>query len=424
MADDFLDNNAELLSEEINGLLEKSIFGMKIAKAAAPSVAGEANGVLERISLIMPVYACHIRHIPCSGTGKDAALETCLLLYDRPSPIEPPSASTESIIKTLSEGFAAFRWHHGPRLTKRNRAIVCDALREYLVTRAAREGSDLPASQDCSTSAGAPDREQAESNSINASINKNRNKEADGEEVAPVGAHSNTLDDVEKESLTESPSSDEVSSMEAAMTGLNIREAQQEAARAVIPVLWRNRKEEEDFVANAKALVQDMDSDPLPTSADGLSIREMIEVIGKVREREHCARKLEEQERVLNEERSHALSRLQPLVTLAGQWLEANGSNPQQPSSSSGDEVNVEEDSNASDHQQPNIRQLTEQNAQSKNSEEQQGIDATGEVVAEQESSDDSDFEGQLRKLQKDAQPDAEAEVGGSGQFDGQASLR
>lgn len=109
------------------------------------------------------------------------------------------------------------------------------------------------------------------------------------------------------------------------MTGMKIREAQQEAARAVIPVLWRNRNEEEDLVESAKNLVQEIENDPLPTSADGLSVGKMIELIGKWREREHRARTLEEQERRLNEERSQALSRLQPLVTLAGGWLEENG---------------------------------------------------------------------------------------------------
>lgn len=86
--------------------------------------------------------------------------------------------------------------------------------------------------------------------------------------------------------------------------------------------------------------------------------------------------------------------------------------------------MNVEEESNASDHQQPNIHQLPDQS--SDNSEAQQGRGATGEVAAEQESSDDSDFEDQLRQLQKNVQPDAEdqAGVGGSGEFDGQTSLR
>lgn len=109
------------------------------------------------------------------------------------------------------------------------------------------------------------------------------------------------------------------------MTGMKIREAQQEAARVVIPILWRNRNEEEALVASAKDLLQEIDSNPLPNSTEGLSVGEMIEVIGKCREREHLAERLKEQERVLNEERSEALSRLQPFVTLAGQWLDANG---------------------------------------------------------------------------------------------------
>ncbi|KAG8938083.1 hypothetical protein FRC00_005344 [Tulasnella sp. 408] len=426
MADSISGSHVELLSEEMNHLLEKSIFGMKTARAE-PSVAGEAVGVLQRISLILPTIACHIRQIPCSGTGKDGSLETCLLLYDDPSPTEPPSASAEDIIKTLGEGFGAFRWRHGPHLTKRNRAIVCDALR-----------SELPASQDCLTSAGPPDLAQADSNSIEASIPEINNKETDDEVVVPVGAHSNILDKLEKESPSATklpssdevttlssgnPSADEISSVEAAMRGMTIREAQQEAARAVIPVLWRNRKEEEDLVANAKGLVQDIENDPLPTSVDGLSIGKMIELLGKWREREHRARRLEEQERLLEEERSQALSRLQPVVTLAGQWLEANMPNPQQPSSSSEYEVNVEEDSNASDHQQLNIQQSPEQSALSDNSEGRQ-IDGTGEVAAEQESSDDSDFEDQLRQLQENVQPDSEDQAGAGGSGEGQTSLR
>ncbi|KAG8928696.1 hypothetical protein FRC01_005546 [Tulasnella sp. 417] len=308
--------------------------------------------------------------------------------------------------------------------------------------------SDSPAIPNPATSTTVPSTESPKSDGSEPAAEKTSNAEANDEEKATAAnSQSNDFDGAESgntgerdspdsgnpvppsdESRTlppEEPLSGEIPSLESFMAGIKLQEGQSEAARAVIPVLWRSRKEEETLLNTGKNLLQDVQTNPLPTSSKGLTLGEMISIIGTRREREYTAQRLVDQRKALNQERFEALHRLQPHVTLVGNWLETHGPRPQQPPPSIGDEIDVVENSDTGGYHQVSTCQSPERSDQDRCSDEQEGVDATEDVAAAEDSSGDSDLEDQLRQCQESSEPDAENQVGGgSTMLDEQTSLR
>ncbi|KAG8926345.1 hypothetical protein FRC01_008969 [Tulasnella sp. 417] len=188
------------------------------------------------------------------------------------------------------------------------------------------------------------------------------------------------------------------------MTGWEIRDAQRTAARAVIPVLLQNRNEEEGLAADTEALLRDIEDNPLPTSAKGLSTGEMLDVIERLLERGQITKRLEERSTALAAERAEALSRLQPAVALAGRWLEAHGPKPRQSSSTAGLQVNIKENPEAVGNRLPKAHLSTERSDRSsEEAGERVPIDCTAKegAVLEGGSSGSLDLEDQSRQLQQ-----------------------
>ncbi|KIO21798.1 hypothetical protein M407DRAFT_28611 [Tulasnella calospora MUT 4182] len=141
------------------------------------------------------------------------------------------------------------------------------------------------------------DIKQIDSRSIGPAIDKTSNEEANSEEkvtartsstrqrkralevstITPTPAAISPAFNNRPKFSSDQPVLDEVSSLEPVMTSMKIRGAQYEAARAVIPVLWRNRNKKKALVTSGRRLLEDIESDPLQTSTDGLSIGEIIE---------------------------------------------------------------------------------------------------------------------------------------------------
>ncbi|KAG8918683.1 hypothetical protein FRC01_001723 [Tulasnella sp. 417] len=242
----------------------------------------------------------------------------------------------------------------------------------------------------------------------------------DQEEVVPANDPSDVFDEVEDASPEDQAFLDELASLEPSLAGLKIREAQSEVARAVIPVLFRNRQEQERLLADTKALLRDIQENPLPKSATGLTTAQKIDALGRARQREYRSQQLNEREKALHEERLEVLAKLEPLVTASGKWLEAHGPKPRQFSPGAGSQGDVQDDSDTSNsHSLESHTSLERSDRSSALDEEQGGIDceAKEDAVVEEESSGDSDFEDQLRELQSEIQPGSEEQVdeGGSG---------
>ncbi|KAG8915117.1 hypothetical protein FRC01_003784 [Tulasnella sp. 417] len=284
-------------------LFERAFYGVTDTNSAIEPAQFIA---LEKIVPPLHDNANVFRQITCQPSGQLQSTTTSnyLLLYDHSDDTGLPSLSHEEVLRRLSQLFPTVQWHHGPKLTKKiDRDCVIDALRTY--------------------------SSETDSNGRGGGLSGTGEE---GDHTRPHEYHepgrsghgeTNRMEEVAEGtgSLTE----DGPPTANAEIQALRGSAAQQEAARIAIPVLSENYKNQKELLEKGKQFLQSVREVPLPTSGEGLTPQQLIDLIAARRERITVAIDLLEESDSLTQVRAKAVQSLKDQLVRTEKWAKDHG---------------------------------------------------------------------------------------------------
>ncbi|KAG8932765.1 hypothetical protein FRC01_012394 [Tulasnella sp. 417] len=221
------------------------------------------------------------RQIPCQPAGQSTTTSNYLLLYDHSDDTSLSSLSHEEVLRLLSQLFPAVQWHHGPKLTNK---IGGDCVIDALTTFGSEKNSNVQGSTFSGTG------EEEDHTQPHEYYEAGQSGYAETNRTEEVVEGTGSL--AEADYLLQMPNS---------------------------------RLLEKELLEKGKQFLESAREVPLPTSGEGLTPQQLIDVIAARRERITAAINLLKESDSLTKFRAQAVQSLKDHLERTEKWVKDHG---------------------------------------------------------------------------------------------------